>query len=84
MTTSGSLGLLFPPSLPIILYSIVAGVSIDKLFVAGLVPGCAAGGDPFGVQRPDGNRGKSPADALRHAGGVAGPEGGGVGSSPCR
>ena len=39
MTTSGSLGLLFPPSLPIILYSIVAGVSIDKLFVAGLVPG---------------------------------------------
>jgi len=39
VTTSGSLGLLFPPSLPIILYSIVAGVSIDKLFVAGLVPG---------------------------------------------
>jgi C4-dicarboxylate transporter, DctM subunit len=39
MTTSGSLGLLFPPSLPIILYSIVAGVSIDKLFVAGLLPG---------------------------------------------
>ena len=39
MTTSGSLGLLFPPSLPIILYSIVAAVSIDTLFVAGLVPG---------------------------------------------
>ena len=39
MTTSGSLGLLFPPSLPIILYSIVAGVSIDRLFVAGLLPG---------------------------------------------
>ncbi len=39
MTTSGSLGLLFPPSLPIILYSIVASVSIDKLFLAGLVPG---------------------------------------------
>jgi C4-dicarboxylate transporter DctM subunit len=39
MTTSGSLGLLFPPSLPIILYSIVAGVNIDKLFLAGLIPG---------------------------------------------
>ncbi len=39
VTTSGSLGLLFPPSLPIILYSIVASVSIDKLFLAGLVPG---------------------------------------------
>jgi C4-dicarboxylate transporter, DctM subunit len=39
VTTSGSLGLLFPPSLPIILYSIVAGVSIDALFLGGLVPG---------------------------------------------
>ena len=38
-TTSGSLGLLFPPSLPIILYSIIAKVNIDKLFVAGLIPG---------------------------------------------
>ncbi len=39
MTTSGSLGLLFPPSLPIILYGIVAGISVDKLFAAGVVPG---------------------------------------------
>lgn len=39
MTTSGSLGLLFPPSLPIILYGIVAGISIDKLFAAGVIPG---------------------------------------------
>lgn len=39
MTTSGSLGLLFPPSLPIILYSIVAKVNIDQLFLAGLIPG---------------------------------------------
>jgi C4-dicarboxylate transporter DctM subunit len=39
ITTSGSLGLLFPPSLPIILYALVGTLSIDKLFVAGLVPG---------------------------------------------
>jgi C4-dicarboxylate transporter DctM subunit len=39
LTTSGSLGLLFPPSLPIILYGLVSGVSIDKLFVAGIMPG---------------------------------------------
>lgn len=39
LTTSGSLGLLFPPSLPIILYGLVAQISIDKLFIAGLVPG---------------------------------------------
>ena len=39
ITTSGSLGLLFPPSLPIILYGIVARVDIDQLFLAGLIPG---------------------------------------------
>lgn len=39
VTTSGSLGLHFPPSLPIILYGFVSGVSIEKLFLAGLFPG---------------------------------------------
>jgi len=39
LTASGNLGLLFPPSLPIILYGLVAGTSIDKLFIAGIIPG---------------------------------------------
>ncbi|MDJ0916206.1 MAG: TRAP transporter large permease subunit [Woeseiaceae bacterium] len=39
VTTSGSLGLLFAPSLPLILYGVVAEVSIDDLFKAGLIPG---------------------------------------------
>ncbi|HZS40345.1 MAG TPA: TRAP transporter large permease subunit, partial [Polyangia bacterium] len=39
VTASGSLGLLFPPSLPVILYGAVAGVAPDKLFLGGLVPG---------------------------------------------
>jgi len=39
VTTSGSLGLLFAPSLPLILYGIVAEVSIDSLFRAGILPG---------------------------------------------
>lgn len=39
ITTCGSLGLLFPPSLPIILYGIIAKVDIDQLFLAGLLPG---------------------------------------------
>jgi len=39
VTTSGSLGLLFAPSLPLILYGIVAEVSVDRLFVAGILPG---------------------------------------------
>ncbi|HTI39893.1 MAG TPA: TRAP transporter large permease subunit [Vicinamibacterales bacterium] len=39
ITAAGSLGLLFPPALPLILYGIVANVAIEDLFVAGLVPG---------------------------------------------
>jgi tripartite ATP-independent transporter DctM subunit len=39
LTSSGSLGLLFPPSLAILLFGIVSGVSIDELFMAGIVPG---------------------------------------------
>ncbi|HSW48853.1 MAG TPA: TRAP transporter large permease subunit [Bryobacteraceae bacterium] len=39
VTVSGSIGLLFPPSLPVILYGIYAQTPIDRLFIAGLVPG---------------------------------------------
>lgn len=39
LTSSGSLGLLFPPSLPIILYGFIAGINIEKLFLAGIIPG---------------------------------------------
>jgi tripartite ATP-independent transporter DctM subunit len=31
--------MLFPPSLPIIVYGLISEVSIDKLFIAGLLPG---------------------------------------------
>ena len=39
VTTSGSLGLLFPPSLPLILYGVTSSANIDQMFVAGIVPG---------------------------------------------
>ena len=39
LIVSGSIGLLFPPSLPIILYGVVSHVSIKKLFLAGIIPG---------------------------------------------
>jgi C4-dicarboxylate transporter DctM subunit len=39
ITASGSLGLLFAPSLPLILYGIVAEAPIDDLFLAGVLPG---------------------------------------------
>jgi len=39
VTSAGSLGLLFAPSLPLILYGVVSNVSIDSLFRAGILPG---------------------------------------------
>jgi C4-dicarboxylate transporter DctM subunit len=39
LTASGSLGILLPPSLVIILYGVSAHVAIDKLFLAGVLPG---------------------------------------------
>ncbi|MFQ5985520.1 MAG: TRAP transporter large permease subunit, partial [Alphaproteobacteria bacterium] len=39
LTATGSIGLLFPPSLAVILYGVVAHVPIPDLFVAGIVPG---------------------------------------------
>ncbi|MCD6375372.1 MAG: TRAP transporter large permease subunit [Caldisericaceae bacterium] len=38
LTASGNLGLLLPPSLPIILYGLVAQTPIDQLFAAGIIP----------------------------------------------
>jgi len=39
LTAGGSLGLLFPPSLPVILYGVVAHVPIPDIFKAGVIPG---------------------------------------------
>jgi len=39
ITSGGSLGLLFPPSLPIILYGLIGKVDVDQLFRAGVLPG---------------------------------------------
>ena len=39
ITASGSIGLLFPPSLPLILYGVTAGISIKSIFLAGIIPG---------------------------------------------
>ncbi len=39
VTASGSLGILFPPSLALIIYGYVASVNVDDLFLAGLLPG---------------------------------------------
>lgn len=39
VASAGSLGILIPPSIPMILYTTIAGVSVSKLFAAGMLPG---------------------------------------------
>ncbi len=39
VTASGSIGLLFPPCVPLILYAIIAQVPIERMFFAGIIPG---------------------------------------------
>ena len=39
MATSSVLDILIPPSIPMILYSLISGVSVADLFIAGVLPG---------------------------------------------
>jgi len=78
LTGSGGLGLLFPPSLPLILYAIVAssnskaaGVTIEKMFLGGLGPGLLLVamaiwlGIRLGPKQPQVRRAFDPVEARR-------------------
>ncbi len=71
LTASGSLGLLLPPSLPLILYAIVAQIPVEDLFIGGILPGVlllgltAAWGVREGATHSTGRTPFSPAGALR-------------------
>ena len=39
ITTSGSLGILIPPSIAMVMYSVSTNVSVGAMFIAGIVPG---------------------------------------------
>ncbi|MGC3961939.1 MAG: TRAP transporter large permease subunit [Rhodocyclaceae bacterium] len=39
ITTSGALGILIPPSIVMVMYSVATNVSVGKLFMAGVIPG---------------------------------------------
>jgi C4-dicarboxylate transporter DctM subunit len=49
VTVAGSLGILIPPSIPMIVYGIVTRTDIDQLFLASVVPGLWAGGFLIGI-----------------------------------
>lgn len=70
LTGAGSLGLLFPPCLPLILYAVVAGVSLEEMFLGGIIPGLVLVGltIAWGVHiapRRDEKEPFVPGDALR-------------------
>jgi C4-dicarboxylate transporter DctM subunit len=44
LTSAGSLGIVIPPSIPMILYCLVMNTSVAELFMAGIVPGLLIGG----------------------------------------
>ena len=70
VTAAGSLGLLFPPSLPVILYGVVAQAPIDHLFLGGFLPGLlmillvAAYGVVVGVKAGAPRVAERPRDAI--------------------
>lgn len=77
LTASGSIGLLFPPSLPVILYGVVAHVPIDRMFVASFLPGLVLVGAValLGVQTgmtPEIRRRAQPFDAAEAIAAVKG------------
>ena len=51
LATSGSLGILIPPSIALILYGFVTETSVSRLFVAGIVPALLYGGGLMVVAR---------------------------------
>ena len=65
LTSTGSLGLLFPPSLPVILYAIVARVPIPDLFKAGALPGALLVAAVLFLAIREGVRGKVERQAFR-------------------
>jgi C4-dicarboxylate transporter DctM subunit len=44
VATAGSLGILIPPSIPLLIYALITQTSVGKLFVAGIIPGVFFGG----------------------------------------
>ena len=67
VTSAGSLGILIPPSIPMIVYAIVntqASIRVEELFAAGFGPGLVIGGILMGYSLYRGVVDKTPRDAF--------------------
>lgn len=73
MTGAGALGILLPPCLPLIIYSIVAGVGMQEMFLGGLIPGflMIALTAAWGYWKAPADAAARPAFNLRDAGAAA-------------
>ncbi len=49
VSSASSLAIIIPPSIPMILYAVIAGCSVEQLFVAGFIPGFLGGFLMMGV-----------------------------------
>ncbi|MDQ3032621.1 MAG: TRAP transporter large permease subunit [Myxococcota bacterium] len=70
VTSAGSLGILIPPSIPMIVYAIVntqASIRVEELFAAGIGPGIVIGGILIGYSIVRGVLDKTPRDAFSFA-----------------
>lgn len=44
IAAAGTIGVVIPPSVPMVLYAVIAGVPVSRLFMAGFIPGILMGG----------------------------------------
>jgi C4-dicarboxylate transporter DctM subunit len=44
IASGGAIGPIIPPSIPMIIYAVIAGVSVERMFLGGVVPGVMFGG----------------------------------------
>jgi C4-dicarboxylate transporter DctM subunit len=60
IAASGTIGVVIPPSVPMVVYAVVSGVSLSKLFINGFLPGIAMGLFLIGVALSIARRRKLP------------------------
>ena len=60
IAAAGTIGVVIPPSVPMVLYAVIAEVSVNSLFKAGFVPGFIMGGILIAIALHEGHRHRYP------------------------